>query len=142
MLGSEANTRGTSNGQQYHRLNSSFSGFQRLISNFRNGERFFVTNDGHFSFGPGTLDVADCIMLFAGATKPMVVRLSCGEYRLLGNAYVHGIMGGEAWPDGEQGSLTTCYIASSSQEISDNWPYYTLLITRNKKPMNGGYHCV
>jgi hypothetical protein len=52
--------------------------------------------------GPTVLEVGDEVWILAGADVPLILRPSASsgeEYRLVGEAYVHGIMQGEAVAD-------------------------------------------
>jgi hypothetical protein len=40
-------------------------------------------------------------MVLSGSNVPFVLRPVEDHYRLIGPCYVHGIMGGEAWPKDE-----------------------------------------
>lgn len=47
--------------------------------------------------GPVSLEIGDQLWIIAGADIPLLLRpLSNGKYQLVGQAYVHGIMHGEA----------------------------------------------
>jgi hypothetical protein len=63
------------------------------------GKRFFITENKYFGIGPGDLQAGDRIVIFAGATMPMVLRPYGENFRLVGPALVYGIMNGEAWPE-------------------------------------------
>jgi hypothetical protein len=67
------------------------------------GKRFFITSSGHYGFGPAASEENDRIVIFQGATMPMLVRPAGESYRLLGPAVIHGIMNGEAWLAGAPG---------------------------------------
>ncbi|KAL8957983.1 MAG: hypothetical protein Q9193_004870 [Seirophora villosa] len=73
------------------------------------GRRFFLTSKGYYGIAHNALKVGDTCMVIPGATVPFVVRktASVGEassasnrYRLVGEAYVQGIMQGELY-DGQ-----------------------------------------
>jgi len=53
---------------------------------------FFATQDGRFGIGPRSLDKGDEIWLLEGGRTPFILR----NNRMIGEAYVHGIMHGEA----------------------------------------------
>lgn len=62
---------------------------------------FCVTEDGMLGWVPQGARKADRICIFAGAKAPFIVReKGDGSYRLVGSAYIHGIMYGETmdWP--------------------------------------------
>lgn len=58
-----------------------------------------VTTDGRLAWVPGLTQVGDDVCLFQGAPFPFVLRhVDNGYRRIVGDAYVHGISHGEAWP--------------------------------------------
>lgn len=60
------------------------------------GFRPFITGKGHIGMGPRTLEEGDGIMVPLGSKVPYAVRKRGeGGYRLVGEAYTHGIMDGE-----------------------------------------------
>ncbi|KAN0071429.1 Heterokaryon incompatibility protein (HET) domain containing protein [Elaphomyces granulatus] len=61
------------------------------------GRRLFRTDGNYLGIGPESLQKGDQVWVIAGATVPMILRKSeSGHWRLVGEAYVHGIMNGEA----------------------------------------------
>ena len=56
------------------------------------------TKHGHIGLGPEGMQSGDTIAILYGCQWPVVLRplQKTGEYKLLGMAYVHGIMDGEA----------------------------------------------
>lgn len=59
--------------------------------------RLFVTRNGYIGLGAKSLQTGDKVFVFPGGLVPFVLRMSTeGYYRLVGEAYVHGIMRGEA----------------------------------------------
>ncbi|GME60225.1 heterokaryon incompatibility protein-domain-containing protein [Neofusicoccum parvum] len=57
----------------------------------------FRTDAGQLGNGPRRLEVGDQVWVLAGASVPFVLRAQArGGYQLVGEAYVHGIMNGEA----------------------------------------------
>jgi hypothetical protein len=74
-----------------------FSGYEQELRYTQNARRLFVTQEGYFGCGAQTLAVDDEVWILGGADTPMVLRkLPSGGYRLIGEAYVHGVMHGEA----------------------------------------------
>ncbi|KIV99187.1 uncharacterized protein PV09_09140 [Verruconis gallopava] len=70
-----------------------FSTKKRTSSN----QNFCITSDGYVGWAPLSTQVGDCVCIFAGAYAPFILRPKDGRYyQLVGNAYVHGIMYGEA----------------------------------------------
>lgn len=60
------------------------------------------TAEGHLGWVPKRTRPGDRICLFAGAPFPFIIRdAGSGYYEIVGDAYIHGIMSGEAWPDDE-----------------------------------------
>jgi hypothetical protein len=63
------------------------------------GRLLFVTERGDLGMGPTVLEAGDEVWILPGADVPLILRRSASsgeEYRLVGEAYVHGIMQGEA----------------------------------------------
>ncbi|KAF4823939.1 Heterokaryon incompatibility protein 6, OR allele [Colletotrichum siamense] len=64
--------------------------------------RPFTTNTGYLGLGCQSLRLGDSLWIVAGCPSPLVLRRIAGQdsdsvcYRLLGEAYLHGIMHGEA----------------------------------------------
>jgi hypothetical protein len=57
-------------------------------------ENSFITHSGYVGFGTG-IDCGDSIAIPYGSEVPLALR-TCGEtYRIVGEVYVHGIMGGQ-----------------------------------------------
>lgn len=65
---------------------------------YRNAERrAFITSNGYLGIGPGTLQEEDIVAIIYGTDVPLLLRpCDGGVYKLLGEAYVDGIMDGEA----------------------------------------------
>jgi hypothetical protein len=66
---------------------------------FRYG-RFIRTTEDHIGLGPESVDVVDMVCIVEGARTPLIIRkverYDQNEYRLIGDAYIHGMMHGEA----------------------------------------------
>lgn len=66
------------------------------------GRSFIVTEDGRIGLAPGTTRVGDVVAIIGGAHTPFVLRSLTGDgegrerFALIGEAYVHGVMEGEA----------------------------------------------
>jgi len=58
----------------------------------------FITKQGYLGLGMMSLKVGDEVWILAGARVPLILRrrVEEGQYCLIGEAYVHGIMHGEA----------------------------------------------
>jgi hypothetical protein len=66
------------------------------------GKVFFATASGYMGMAPASIREGDAVVLVSGLQTPLVVRLVGGAggtaaYRLLGPAYVLGMMKGELW---------------------------------------------
>ena len=59
----------------------------------------FRTIGGYIGLGPRSTAVGDSVTILKGARVPLVLRPSNDRWRLLGEAYVHGIMFGEAFDE-------------------------------------------
>jgi hypothetical protein len=62
------------------------------------GRSFFFTQTGFYGLGPLILKPGDICCILFGAKVPFILRQSdgSGKYRLVGEAYLHGVMRGEA----------------------------------------------
>ncbi|KAF7189464.1 Heterokaryon incompatibility protein 6, OR allele [Pseudocercospora fuligena] len=75
------------------------------FANFLRGRVFFITEKGHFGLAQEGLIYGDSIAVVQGAPIPLIMRPMAGsgpqsnDYRLLCEAFVLGIMDGEAWQD-------------------------------------------
>ena len=64
--------------------------------------RFFITEKGHLASGPAEMEMGDLIAVVLGSKAPLILRRVSNQvenqlrYELVGHAYVHGIMHGEA----------------------------------------------
>lgn len=63
------------------------------------------TESGHLALVAHGAEVGDKIALLRGGRCPFVVRPSGSQWKLVGDSYVHGIMDGEAWCDGNTKSM-------------------------------------
>lgn len=64
--------------------------------------RVFSTSDQRLGISIETIQPEDEIWLLAGGRVPYILRKRTnGNYEFIGEAYVHGIMMGEAWPEDE-----------------------------------------
>ncbi|KAJ0109503.1 heterokaryon incompatibility protein-domain-containing protein [Diaporthe amygdali] len=66
--------------------------------------RLFQSTQGYLGIMPTAAQTGDEIFFVPGSTVPFVFRKTkqSGEYELVGEAYVHGIMYGELWREGLQ----------------------------------------
>jgi hypothetical protein len=58
--------------------------------------RFFVTGTGSMGIGPRCMQPKDVVTVLREGRKPFILRKKGDGYWLLGEAYVHGVMDGEA----------------------------------------------
>ncbi|OAP65386.1 hypothetical protein AYL99_01358 [Fonsecaea erecta] len=69
------------------------------IQNLMIGRLLFVTETGHLGLGPEDARLGDQVVVLPGADVPFVLRSvggGAGEYRVVGECYVHGFMDGVA----------------------------------------------
>lgn len=57
---------------------------------------FFVTVGGRVGLGPRSTQLDDVVVILRGGHTPFVIRSCKDAFKLLGPAYVHGVMDGEA----------------------------------------------
>lgn len=67
----------------------------QILSNLK-AYNFFVSGKEHIGLCPCGAALGDLICIVLGSEVPLVLRSSGSEYLLVGGAYVHGIMDGEA----------------------------------------------
>jgi hypothetical protein len=72
-----------------------------LISSFAirvlHGASFMELDNGYLGFGPPTVQPGDILVVLLGCFAPMVLRpLGNGDYTVIGQCYVQGLMNGEA----------------------------------------------
>lgn len=61
----------------------------------------FLTSKAKLGLGRDIIEANDAIFILSGFRTPFIFRsVGNGQYRLIGEAYVHGIMDGEAVVDG------------------------------------------
>ena len=61
------------------------------------GKRFCVTQEGFVGLVPWRAEPGDIICVFMGSTVPFAIRRRAnGNYTLIGECYIHGLMDGEA----------------------------------------------
>ena len=77
-----------------------WQGFEdRMV--FRMGRRMARTSEGYIGLVPAKTQPGDCVWLLKGGNVPFVIRDESGTKRLVGEAYIHGIMKGEAFDEGK-----------------------------------------
>lgn len=81
--------------------------FATNFEHYANNRRFFVTKGGYWGLGPATIQGGDVCAILLGADVPFVLRPTAeeGTFKLVGQAYVYGVMYGELLKrsDGEGG---------------------------------------
>jgi len=74
--------------------------FDAIAESFRiaySGRRLFLTNSNYIGIAAQSLQKGDAVWVLAGAAVPIVLRrLPNANWKLVGEAYVHGLMNGEA----------------------------------------------
>lgn len=57
----------------------------------------FITDNGYVGISPPYIQEGDCVCIFPGGRIPYILRpqLESDTFRLVGGAYVHGVMNGE-----------------------------------------------
>jgi hypothetical protein len=70
--------------------------------------RFFATSRGQIGFGPTHTQPRDLICVFYGGETPYILRKdpAADTFELIGEAYVHGLMYGEAFEMRDQGLVS------------------------------------
>jgi hypothetical protein len=58
--------------------------------------QFFMTSEGKMGLGPTSMQAHDLVVVLRGGIRPFILRKKGEFYQLIGSAYVHGIMDGEA----------------------------------------------
>lgn len=69
--------------------------------------RIFSTEKCHIGLGPRAMQPGDHVCLLEGATVPIILRPSKDGFKVVGEAYVSGVMQGEAWEIGMGGTEST-----------------------------------
>jgi hypothetical protein len=73
--------------------------FEARMREVKRGRRMFRTDGNLLGMGSRSVEVGDEVWVLKGGNVPFVLRrVKEGVYRLVGDAYVHGIMHGEAIP--------------------------------------------
>ena len=82
-----------------HELGSAML-FQASVETLAWHRKFFVTKNGRIGLGPHGMHAGEKVVIFSGGKVPFIVRKDPTGYKLCGEAYVHGLMHGEAIQDG------------------------------------------
>jgi hypothetical protein len=80
----------------------------RISASFMANRRLLRTGKGYLGMGPAIAEEGDYIVLVQGARIPLVVRSREGMWELVGDAYVHGVMGGELWNEDKCQRMCFC----------------------------------
>ena len=86
---------------EYHKmLHLSMSAIQRLfhdsVGQIRN-QKMFRTANGRIGMAPWPAEPGDVIWMFMGLRIPLIIRPFSDGSRLIGQAYIEGVMYGEPW---------------------------------------------
>lgn len=66
------------------------------------GHTFFLTDKGHMGIASDNVKDGDDVVLVAGLNLPMVLSPTAdGNHRVIGPAYIEGLMYGELWSEEE-----------------------------------------
>lgn len=80
--------------------NDRVASFETRVAEVKKCRRMFHTEKKYFGIGPQSIEVGDEVWLLRGANVPFVLRrLEVGNYQVIGEVYVHGVMHGEALKD-------------------------------------------
>lgn len=64
---------------------------------FSRGRSFIATKEGYIGLAPGTTMAGDIVCVLLGCSTPLVLRpTGKGQYKIVGDCYVHGLMYNEA----------------------------------------------
>ena len=85
----------------------------RTVQAACNGRCFFATRDGSIGLGDKDVTVGDLVYIILNTWTPFIWRKNerlPGTYRLIEEAYVHGLMYGEAFDIMGENGLETIYL--------------------------------
>ena len=88
-------------GEEYADFGAGPETQRNILDESCRNRRFFKTSTGSIGLGPRCTQTSDTVLILAGSAVPFIARRLCGSnddlrFYLLGEAYVHGIMNGEA----------------------------------------------
>lgn len=90
--------------QQRRYSKEDFSLLEKEIEAANDARSLFRTGKGYLGIGAQSLCPSDEVWLLAGASVPFILRPCQDEsYKLVGEAYLHGVMHGEALEWGREG---------------------------------------
>jgi len=81
--------------EEYSALLESEGEQYRIALNFQHSRRSFVGKQGYLGLVPQDAKEGDLVVVLFGAVQPFVLRSEGGRYKLIGEAFVYGIMDGE-----------------------------------------------
>lgn len=71
--------------------------FYRIYQEFTPSRRFCTTDTGLMGWAPERAIVTDMVCVILGARMPYILRKTGDTFQLVGHAYLHGVMEGEAF---------------------------------------------
>ena len=80
--------------------------FDRDVLRMARNRRFCTTKKGYVGWAPPGAQKGDQVCILLGGQVPYVVRPVKGGYKYLGEAYIHGVMNGEASAIGHKQGIT------------------------------------
>lgn len=108
LMDKSSSSEGSGSGEE----ESTKAGMEALVSAslVMNGRRLFISENGTVGLAPLDSREEDIICVLLGCRFPVVLRREGERYLLVGEAYVEGIMHGEALVDAEEGGSQTFQI--------------------------------
>ncbi|KAI0902984.1 heterokaryon incompatibility protein-domain-containing protein [Ustulina deusta] len=91
----EISLRGSDDTEKY-RMDSDMDAIRQSFDRAYGGRRIFRTTGNHWGISSESLKEGDQVCILSGADTPYVLRKSSWGWTVVGEAYVHGIMNGEA----------------------------------------------
>ncbi|MBE3046015.1 hypothetical protein IMZ48_26445, partial [Candidatus Bathyarchaeota archaeon] len=80
-------------------IDARIDAYEKIMTSVCGTRRLFLTSGNYMGVGAQSAEVGDQVWIFPGANVPFVLRPgAAGRFRLVGEAYVHGIMYGEIAP--------------------------------------------
>lgn len=80
-----------------------WSNFSSKAASVCHTRTLVITRKGYFGLGPGATRAGDLCCIIFGSPVPLILRHADENYQLVGEAYVHGVMNGEAVEQLDQG---------------------------------------
>jgi len=77
-------------------VQSSGWGFDMYAFQFATNRRFIITDNGYIGLGPISCHAGDVVCIMYGCSVPLVLRDDRNTVTLVGEAYIHNLMNGEA----------------------------------------------